>query len=73
MKRVAVLRDPANPSGTGLMGAIQAVAPPFGVEVSSPAGLRETGEIERGVSAWPARCRASMSRCLACRTTQGKP
>jgi putative ABC transport system substrate-binding protein len=52
MKRVAVLRDPANPSGTGLMGAIQAVAPSFGVEVSSPVGLRDTGEIERGVAAF---------------------
>lgn len=52
MKRVAVLRDPTNPSGTGLMGAIQAVAPSFGVEVSSPVGLRDTGEIERGVAAF---------------------
>ena len=52
VKRVAVLRDPANPSGTGLMGAIQAVAPSFGMEVSSPVGLRDTGEIERGVAAF---------------------
>jgi putative tryptophan/tyrosine transport system substrate-binding protein len=52
VKRVAVLRDPTNPSGTGLMGAIQAVAPSLGVEVSSPVGLRDTGEIERGVAAF---------------------
>ena len=51
MTRVAVLRDPANPSGTGLFGAIQAVAPSFGVEVS-PVGLRDAGEIERGVTAF---------------------
>ena len=51
MTRVAVLRDPTNPSGTGLFGAIQAVAPTFGVEVS-PVGLREAGEIERGVTAF---------------------
>lgn len=44
--RVGVFRDPANPSGTGLFGAIQAVAPQFGVEVS-PLGLRDPGEIER--------------------------
>ena len=49
--RVAVLRDPANPSGTGLFGAIQAVAPTFGVEVS-PVGLRDAAEIERGVAAF---------------------
>ena len=51
MTRVAILRDPANPSGTGLFGAIQAVAPSFGVE-ASPLGLRDTGEIERGVTAF---------------------
>ena len=48
--RVVVLRDPTNPSGTGLFGAIQAVAPNFGVEVS-PVGLRDADEIERGVTA----------------------
>jgi putative ABC transport system substrate-binding protein len=46
--RVGILRDPANPSGTGLFGAMQAVAPTFGVEVS-PIGLHDAGEIERGV------------------------
>lgn len=48
MKRTAVLRDPANPSGPGQFGAIQAVAPSFRVEVS-PVGLRDGDEIERGL------------------------
>jgi putative ABC transport system substrate-binding protein len=49
MTRTAVLRDPANPSGTGQFGAIQAVAPSFGVE-ASPLSLRDVGEIERGLT-----------------------
>src|SRR5262245_43816660 len=48
--RVAVLRDPALASGTGQFGAIQAVAPLLGVEVS-PINVRDAGEIERAVSA----------------------
>ena len=44
--RVGVFRDPTNPSGTGLFGAIQAVAPQFGVDVS-PLALRDPTEIER--------------------------
>ena len=51
MSRVAVLRDPANPSGTGLFGAIQAVAPTFGVDVV-PIGLRDATEIERGIASF---------------------
>jgi putative ABC transport system substrate-binding protein len=34
--RVAVLRDPANPSGTGQFGAIQAVANPLPVTIRPP-------------------------------------
>jgi putative tryptophan/tyrosine transport system substrate-binding protein len=49
--RVAVLRDPANPAGTGLFGTIQGAAPAFGVEVS-PVGLRDAGEIEHGITAF---------------------
>ena len=49
--RVAVLRDPANPTGTGQFGAIQAVAPSFGVEVS-PVDIRDAGEIERAIAAF---------------------
>jgi putative tryptophan/tyrosine transport system substrate-binding protein len=49
MTRTAVLRDPANPSGTGQFGSIQAVAPSFGVEVS-PIGLHDAAEIEHGIT-----------------------
>ena len=38
--RVAVLRDPATPTGTGQFGVIQAVAPSLGVEVS-PVNVRD--------------------------------
>jgi putative ABC transport system substrate-binding protein len=51
VKRVAVLRDSAIGSGTGQLAAIQAVAPAFAVELS-PVGVRDAGEIERGVSAF---------------------
>jgi ABC-type uncharacterized transport system substrate-binding protein len=51
--RAAVLRDPTNPAGTGQWGAIQAVASPWGVELT-PIDVRERGEIERGVSAFAA-------------------
>ena len=49
--RVAVLRDPAIAAGTGQFGAIQAVAPSLGVEVS-PVNVRDAGEIERAVTAF---------------------
>jgi len=49
MTRAAVLRDPANPSGAGQFGAIQAVAQSFGVE-AIPVNMRDAGEIERGVN-----------------------
>jgi putative ABC transport system substrate-binding protein len=51
LARVALLRDPANPSGTGLFGALQSAAPSLGIEVS-PIGLRDSGEIERGITAF---------------------
>src|SRR5262249_40374256 len=35
VKRAAVLRDPTNPAGSGQWGAIQSVAPSFGVELSA--------------------------------------
>jgi putative ABC transport system substrate-binding protein len=47
--RAAVLRDPTIASGIGQMAAIQAVAPALGVELS-PIGVRDAGEIERGLS-----------------------
>ena len=49
--RVAVLRDPAAAAGTGQFGAIQSVAPSFGVELS-PVNVRDPAEIERTVSAF---------------------
>jgi putative ABC transport system substrate-binding protein len=49
--RVAVLRDPATAAGIGQFAAIQAVAPPFGVELT-PVDVRDGGEIERAVTAF---------------------
>jgi len=52
--RVAVLRDAAIAAGTGQLGAIQAAAPSFGVELS-PVGVRDPREIERAVAAFARR------------------
>jgi putative ABC transport system substrate-binding protein len=49
--RVAVIRDPALAAGTGQFGALQSVAPSFGVELS-PVNVRDAGEIERTVAAF---------------------
>jgi len=49
VKRAAVLRDPAIAAGSGQLGAIQAVAPSLGVELS-PVNVRDAGEIERAVA-----------------------
>jgi putative ABC transport system substrate-binding protein len=49
--RVAVLRDSALAAGTGQLGAIQAVAPSFGVELR-PVDVRDAPEIERAVAAF---------------------
>jgi len=49
--RVAVLRDPASPQGTGQWGAIQAAAPAARIEVSA-VNVRDADEIERGVAAF---------------------
>jgi putative ABC transport system substrate-binding protein len=51
VKRVAVLRDAANPSGNALFGVIQAAAPSLRVEVN-PVNMRDAGEIERAVTAF---------------------
>ena len=48
--RVAVLRDPADPAGTGQFGTIQIAAPPLGIEVR-PIDVREPIEIENGIAA----------------------
>jgi putative tryptophan/tyrosine transport system substrate-binding protein len=49
VKRVAVLRNPG--FSMGELGAIQAVAPSFGVELT-PVGVRDADEIERGIAAF---------------------
>jgi putative ABC transport system substrate-binding protein len=49
--RVAVLRDPTQGSGAMQFAAIQAIAPALGVEIT-PVGLRDSGDIERAVSAF---------------------
>jgi putative ABC transport system substrate-binding protein len=48
---VAVIRDPALAVGIGQWGAILAVAPSFGVELS-PINVRDAGWIERAVTAF---------------------
>jgi len=49
--RVAVLRDPADPAGTGQFGAIQAAAPPLRIEIIRAIDVREPIEIENGIAA----------------------
>jgi putative ABC transport system substrate-binding protein len=49
--RVAVLRDSALAAGIGQLGAIQAVAPSFGVDLR-PVDVRDAPEIERAVAAF---------------------
>jgi putative ABC transport system substrate-binding protein len=51
LRRVAVVRDPTNPTTVGQFGAIQSAAPSFGVELR-PLDVRDPAEIERGVTAF---------------------
>ena len=51
VKRVGVLRDPANPAGIGQWAIIQAAAATAGMEVF-PLPVLEPGEIERGIAAF---------------------
>jgi putative tryptophan/tyrosine transport system substrate-binding protein len=51
VRRAAVFRDPALPSGTGLFGAIQSVAPTLGIE-AIPVNVRDADEIKRTLSAF---------------------
>ena len=51
VKRAAVLRTLATAAGPGQFGAIQAVAPSLGVEVS-PINVRDAGEVERAITAF---------------------
>jgi putative tryptophan/tyrosine transport system substrate-binding protein len=49
LKRISVLREPANPAGIGQWAIIQAAATAAGMEVS-PLAVRDPGEIERGIA-----------------------
>src|SRR5215813_7848960 len=49
--RVAILRDPAITAGIGLWGAIQSVAPAFGVELR-PIDVSDVSSLERDVMAF---------------------
>src|SRR5205814_3616097 len=51
LTRVAVLGDSAIAAGAGQLGAMQAVAPSLGVELS-PIGVRDAREIERAIAAF---------------------
>jgi putative tryptophan/tyrosine transport system substrate-binding protein len=51
VKRVAVIRDPLVPAGSGGLAAIQTVAPSLGVELT-PIGVRDAGEIEHAIAAF---------------------
>jgi putative tryptophan/tyrosine transport system substrate-binding protein len=50
-KRAGIIRDPTLSSGIGQFAAIQSAAPLLGVELS-PIGVRDAGEIERGITAF---------------------
>jgi putative ABC transport system substrate-binding protein len=49
--RTAVFRDPAIPTGTGVFGAIQSVAPALGIE-AVPLNARDADQIKRALSAF---------------------
>jgi putative ABC transport system substrate-binding protein len=51
MTRAAVVRDATSAIGSGQLGAIQSVAPSFGVELR-PVDVREPGEIEGALAAF---------------------
>src|SRR5262245_1427754 len=52
VKRMAVLRDPANPAGSGQWGGIQSAASSAGVELTSISTRVATDEIERAIAAF---------------------
>ena len=62
--RVAVLRDPATPTGVGQFAVIQSAAPSLGVEVI-PINVRDAPEVERAVTAF-ARTIADAHSFLQC-------
>jgi putative ABC transport system substrate-binding protein len=52
VKRVAVVRDPANAAGSGQWGAIQSAASSAGVELTSISSRVATDELERAIAAF---------------------
>ena len=59
--RVAVLRDPAIPSGIGIFGVVQTLAASLRMEVMQ-VNLRDAGEVERAVLEFAPAPTASLSR-----------
>jgi ABC-type uncharacterized transport system substrate-binding protein len=57
--RAAALRDPAIPAGLGQLGAIQGVAPSFGVELSF-VDVRDAPEIDRAVATFARQANTGM-------------
>jgi putative ABC transport system substrate-binding protein len=51
MTRAAVVRDQTNPAGIAQFGAIQALAPSLGLQVS-PVNVRNANEVESGIAAF---------------------
>jgi ABC-type uncharacterized transport system substrate-binding protein len=51
LKRVAVIRDPYIAAGLGQWGAIQSVAPSFGLELN-PTNVDDVAEMERAIAAF---------------------
>jgi len=51
LTRVAVVRDPANPAGVAMFGAMQAAAQPLGIQIT-PIGVKDDSEIERALTAF---------------------
>ena len=51
VKRVAIIRNAANPAGLAIFGALQNAAQSLGLE-ASPINIRDAGEIERNVAAF---------------------
>jgi putative ABC transport system substrate-binding protein len=49
VKHAGVMRDPTNPTGIGLLAAMQGVAPSFGIELS-PLSVHDAGDIENAIA-----------------------
>src|SRR5262245_61659805 len=65
VKRVAVLRDPANPAASGQWGAIQSAASSAGVELTSISTRVATEEIERAITSFRAVAALALVICCA--------